>query len=491
MKHDKLAESLNQIRDDYIQEAAAPQKRQPRWLGTLAAGLALILICGAFFQPMHNKTDGFDAEQPEALDIEQADNASTSYNLIPYAVATPAYPKLSAYPTDNNSNAYAAWLEDQRALHNQPLGYADSLTGYFSCAVPALLSDSNGSNTVCSPVNIYMALAMLAETTAGNSRDQILSLLGAESIEALRTQADQVWRAHYNDDGITTSILANSLWLDDAYNYNEKTVQLLADSYYASVFHGDLGSTAMSQSLRSWLDQQTNGLLKEQIQNVEIPPLSSLALASTVCYQVQWQSHFNADLNTQAVFHSPSGEREVTYLNQELPFSSYYWGEDFGAVSLALEDNSQMWLLLPEEGTSPEELLENGNAMDFLLTKDWKNRKSMSVHLSLPKFDISSDTEISDTLQQLGITDIFHSQTADFSPIIPEEDGGAISQVKHAARVGIDEEGVTAAAFTVIFRAGAANLPEEEIEMVFDRPFLFCIESRDGLPLFIGIVNEA
>ena len=63
-------------------------------------------------------------------------------------------------------------------------------------------------------------------------------------------------------------------------------------------------------------------------------------------------------------------------------------------------------------------------------------------------------------------------------------------QVKHATRISIDEKGVTAAAFTLIIRCGAAPPPEDEVDFVLDRPFMFCIESEDDLPLFTGIVNE-
>ena len=93
-------------------------------------------------------------------------------------------------------------------------------------------------------------------------------------------------------------------------------------------------------------------------------------------------------------------------------------------------------------------------------------------------------------LKALGVTDIFVSGTADFSAILPKDDGGYIDQVKHAARVLIDEKGVTAAAFTVIARYGAAMPPEDEMDFTLDRPFLFIVESRDGLPLFTGIVNQ-
>lgn len=54
--------------------------------------------------------------------------------------------------------------------------------------------------------------------------------------------------------------------------------------------------------------------------------------------------------------------------------------------------------------------------------------------------------------------------------------------------MSIDEKGVTAAAFTLILRCGASMPPDERIEFVLDRPFVFVVESQDGLPLFAGTV---
>ena len=64
-----------------------------------------------------------------------------------------------------------------------------------------------------------------------------------------------------------------------------------------------------------------------------------------------------------------------------------------------------------------------------------------------------------------------------------------LAQASHAARVVIDEEGCTAAAFTVLPAPGNAMPPDEEVDFVLDRPFLFCITGESGLPLFVGIVN--
>ena len=75
----------------------------------------------------------------------------------------------------------------------------------------------------------------------------------------------------------------------------------------------------------------------------------------------------------------------------------------------------------------------------------------MTIDLSVPKFDVSADTDLSGALRALGVTDVFDAGKADFSPLTDKADSIFLSaQAKHAARVTIDEEGVVAAAYTVM-----------------------------------------
>ena len=415
------------------------------------------------------------------------------------------YPEMSPYPDemsffDEESGefdsegfdaVYTAWQEDRTAQYSQPQGYADSLDGFFRSSIPAFLEGEEGANAVCSPLNLYMALALLAEVTDGQTRQQLLSLLNAGGIESLRTQAGHVWNAHYCADSASTCVLANSVWLDTALTYDPDTLQTLADSYYASAFQGDLGSAEMDALLQSWVNEQTGGLLEEQAQNLHMEPETVLALASTIYYRAKWSSEFSESANTEDVFHSPVGDVTATYMHSTLGYGPYYWGDDFGAVSLGLEDGSRMWLVLPDEGLAPEDILSSGQALDLILgeANDYENQKTLRVNLSLPKFDVTADRRMNEVLQKLGILDAFDPDAADFSPILPEDDCW-LDSVDHAARVAIDEEGVTAAAYTVMMMCGSAMPPEEEMDFTLDRPFLFVITSRDGLPLFAGVVNQ-
>ena len=112
----------------------------------------------------------------------------------------------------------------------------------------------------------------------------------------------------------------------------------------------------------------------------------------------------------------------------------------------------------------------------------------MIVNLSLPKFDVTSTFDLRDGLESLGITDAFGS-SADFSALSPTQEL-FLSRAQQSARVTIDEEGCTAAAFTEMILCGSAAPPEDiqEIDFVLDRPFLFVITGLDGQPLFTGTV---
>ncbi|MCI5614921.1 MAG: hypothetical protein MR431_01360 [Clostridia bacterium] len=422
-----------------------------------------------------------------------------------YLLAAAQYPQMSQYPdeskftklngdfdSDGFDQVYDAWRADRQKQLDQPEGYTDVLDGYLRTVIPQLLTDGSGENKACSPINIYMALAMLAEITDGESRDQILSLLGSDDLNDLRTEASAVWNANYSNDGAVTSILASSLWLNDKINFKQEAMDALAKYYYASSFRGEMGSAALDQALQGWINQQTGGLLKEQASGLTMDKETILALATTIYFRAKWAGEFSEGNTRPETFHADSGDVTCDFMHQS-GTNTYYWSDRFSAVSKRLEGSGAMLFLLPDEGVTPEELLADEAALDLLLgsgeSVESVESKYLIVNLSVPKFDIASELDLTASLKNLGITDVFDPASADFSPMTADTEA-YLSQARHAARVAIDEEGVTAAAYTVMMTAGAAAPPEEEVDFALNRPFVFAITGTDGLPLFVGIVRQ-
>ena len=503
----ELNKALEQISDDHINEAAGYRRPRHLWLKGIAAVLALVIawtaIWAAFGFPntiiypqgtdptVPTITAGPKPEYPSNLGGIQSPSTLQLSNLV----AGPTYPQMVQCPSAEEVDPYSKeyyellkqWRAGKQEQYDQPADYDDGLTDFWSKSIAQFLSGEG--NRAYSPANVYMALAMLAEVTDGNSRQQILDLLGADSIEALRTQASYLWNANFSDDGKTTLLLANSLWLDDAYSFKDGAVQSLVSNYYASVFNGDLGTEEMNEQLRAWINSQTGGLLEEQTKELQLSEYAVFALASTIYFAADWEGGFSKSKTADAVFHCESGDLTTAFMNKTIDFGIYYWGSNFSAVQLSLSKGS-MWLILPDEGVTVEEVIADGEYLAMTQAPgEWENKKTIKINLSLPKFDISSQTDLIEGMKELGITDVFDKDVSDFSSMTDEADL-FVGKIDHAARVAIDEEGVIAAAYTVVeITCGIAPLPSQnEIDFVLDRPFMFLVST--SVPLFAGVVEQ-
>ena len=410
----------------------------------------------------------------------------------PATLAAAVYPEMPSY-SEQYGEDYETWwdaLRERRAAYS---GSAEGMESYLRAVLPGFLTDTEGENRIFSPLNVYMALSMLTELTDGESRGQILRLLGADSLETVRSRAERLWNANYRDDGLVTSLLANSLWLSDRYSFLPESMEALARHYYASSYRGTMGSPEFDRALQDWINAQTGGLLEDQAAELEMDPRTVMALASALYFKSPWISPFSENSTAPDVFHCAGEDLTVDFMRKRMT-GEYYWGERFSAVYHSLESDGVMWFLLPDEGVSPEELLSDAEAMELLLSGDpysYENRKYLIVNLSVPKFDVVSDMDLIPGLQALGITDVFDYTVSDFTPMTLDEDQIYVSEAKHAARVTIDEEGCTAAAYTIMdMRAGSAMPPEEVVDFTLDRPFLFCVTGAENLPLFVGVVNR-
>lgn len=474
MNAEDIFNGITDIRDDLIDREKEPPQKQKhrtskRWLGAVAAVLVLAIIGSNFLNP--------------------------GGGLTAHAIAVAEYPEMAPYPSglaQYSDRAYDAWWEGVKA-QRRDLGDISPLQSFFSRSAQTFLTGAEEENRVYSPLNVYMALSMLAQITGGESQEQILTLLGSDSMDALRQQANDVWNANYRDDGALTSILASSLWLNQDVKFHQDTMDTLARDFYASSYQGEMGSEQLNKALQGWLNEQTGGLLEEQVGNVELNSETILALATTVYFKAKWQSEFSEEMTAPQIFHTPTGDVETDFMYQR-DSQRYYWGDKFTAVNQFFQQGDSMWFLLPDEGTSPEELLSDSETMDFLFTdnKDgWENKKRLFVNKSIPKFDVSSQFDLGEGLQSLGITDVFAPERSDFTPMTTDaRDFITLSQANHAARVVIDEEGCTATAFTIMAGDNATPAPStDEVDFILDRPFIFSITGDSGLPLFVGIVN--
>lgn len=454
--------------------------RRAKWIGGIAGLLAVILAAGLLLWPGQGALTG----------TAQALATVEKPKTVPYPQDSDYFKTDGSFDDEGYLAAYNAWLASRPALMDE--AQRQALADFITKSVPVLLRSDADSNAVYSPLNVYLALAMLAETTDGDSQQQLLDLLGAAELASLRTEAEALWRANYIDDGHSSSLLANSLWLNEDVSFNQSVLDSLAKNYYAESFQGTMGAEKTNKLLRDWINRQTNDLLKGQTDGLELSRDTVLALVSTLYFKAAWTDEFNKTLTAPDTFTNAEGKAETCDFLHESDQNILYRGSQFTAVEKSLQNGGGMWLIRPNEGVTTDALLGDAELTQFLLANGaWEDADYAQINLSLPKFDVTGEADLRGGLQQLGVTDVFAPGAADFSPLCgAASDGRYVSKLQHDARVLIDEEGCTAAAFTIAsVEATCAEEDLEEIDFTLDRPFLFAITNADGLPLFTGIVN--
>ncbi len=439
--HEKLSEAMNEVRDEYIAEAAKP-KRKRGWvfIPAVAAVLAVVILVASFA----------DFWALGARAISQADY-------------------------EKHSNV--KW-ETGNTLKGQ-------LQGFLEQSMNRILGEAGRDNLAYSPINLYMAMAVTAELSGGNV--QILELLGSSSLEALRQQANLVWNASYRE-GNDKTLLANSIWLREDIQYNKEVLDLLAENYFTSSYKANFGTVSTDRAIAAWINGQTGSMLKKQTQSIHLDPGTAFALYSTVCFQAKWTVEFSRIHNTEGIFHGTE-DTSCTFMHKNEMIGSYYWGEDYGAVPLNLKNGSTMWFILPDTDKTVADVVEAGEYLQAIMGIS-ENQKAMKINLSLPKFDITSSNDLKKDLQALGVTDIFAQDAGCFTGFLDKDVPVWLQGIHQATRVAVDEEGVTAASYIEIPGAMSPMPPDEIIDFVIDRPFLFVITNPYDLPLFAGVVND-
>ena len=377
----------------------------------------------------------------------------------------------------------------------------NDMIAFCQKTMPSVLSQKQGDNAAYSPINLYMAGSMLTEMADGETRQQLLNILGTEDMGTLQNQNNALWNAVYDfgDDVDFPCKLANSLWVRENLLCKKSTIQNLATSYHASSYRGPVGEQ-MDQAIQTWVNRETGGKLEKEAKGIQTQEDTACVLMSTLHLRDQWVTPFDENSTLQNMFHTQDGEEILTdFMNQTI-HANVLEGEDYLAASLNMEGGRSMRIILPEEGVNMNEFIQENGAdalVDVCGSKMDEVGQSELV-LSLPKFSFHSTLDMVPILQELGVQDAFN-YSADFSNLQTDETDGTqeakiksifVDKVSQSSVISVDETGCSVDSFTevqMLYKGG--GIADKRYIMNCNRPFLFVITSGEGIPIFMGVVN--
>ncbi|AGK76883.1 hypothetical protein SFUL_1919 [Streptomyces microflavus DSM 40593] len=345
----------------------------------------------------------------------------------------------------------------------------------------AIGKPAEGGSFVCSPAGLWLALAAVAAGARGGTARELRALLGTADREAA-----SVVTAAARELALTGALrVATRVW----------SRVPVADAYREAL--PDVRFDAMDPAAAdAWVREATGGLIGRL--PLEITDGTLLALVNVLALKARWEKPFDAWRTRDLPFTDASGAtRPVPTMAKDVPLADV-WAVDGTYVVELRCTGGPGGTGGPGSAEGPGcggarvrfVLGEPGAGAGRVLSAGWAGRAAGAppaadrVTIALPRLTLRTRVAVTGQLPALGIR-LATSDAADFSGLSPEP--LAISDVVQEAVLKVAEEGVEAAAVTVVaMRAGsAAPPPQRLLHLAFDRPFGIVVLPADSdVPLF-------
>lgn len=289
--------------------------------------------------------------------------------------------------------------------------------------------------------------------------------------------------------------VADALWAQQDASFQADYLKLVQSDYGAG-FHRvnfKLSPDTVRETINAWVEKQTNDKIKDLLSPGVVNSSTRLVLTNAIYFKGNWQDQFDKEATQKEEFHLSKTQWIMTPMMHRTGGYRYYDGGTFQALELPYAgDEIAMVVLLPKETEglpALEQSFTSAPAADWIQKLEFADK----VILTLPRFTMTQQFELSSTLTSMGMPQAF-SSGADFSGMTGKPDftiGAAI----HKAYIDVNEQGTEAAAATAIVMSATAMRyeapPPPPIVFRADHPFLFILlDRRSGSMLFLGRVAD-
>ncbi|MGD9098925.1 MAG: serpin family protein [Anaerolineae bacterium] len=459
----------------------------------ILAALILVALLGSMAAGCARDEEPTQAVQPEATqapDVSQEQEPMKDEKTG--ATPTPDVSQEQDQPQAQGPQVASSKVQRAMTPSVSPADLADLVDGNsaFAFDLYQALRGQKG-NLFYSPYSISLALAMTYAGARGETARQMAETLrfglAQERLHPAFNALDLKLTGPHTE-GFELNI-ANSLWGQHDYVFLSAFLDTLAENYGAGLRLLDFVNAPepSRQVINDWISQQTEEKIQDLIPAGGITPVTVLVLANAIYFNAEWLHPFAEDRTHDAPFYTLDGKQvTVPMMAMSEPQTlSYARGQGYKAVEMLYKGQEMsMLVVVPDEGQFEAfEAALDAAQVETIVSALAPNK----VILRMPKFTYESEFGLAETLAGMGMPDAFGK--ADFSGM----DGTQnlfISDVFHKAFVAVDEAGTEAAAATAVVMS-RLSLPEYDVELTVDRPFVFMIRDVEtGAILFVGrVVN--
>jgi serpin B len=348
------------------------------------------------------------------------------------------------------------------------------------------LAAKPGNNVFIAPSSIATALEMTYNGASGTTKTEMAKTLhvNGQSLDALNHANQSLRQDASKADPKVKVAIANSLWAQQGYTFRATFMQPVKRFYAAMVENVIFGPPATTKRINTWVEQQTNGKIKNLLPRLNA--LTRLVLVNAVYFHGQWTDQFKKSATTPHPFTLQNrSSKKIPMMSRKGQYG-YVKGDGFEAIRLPYGSGRfAMYVVLPSTKDGLANLVAKTSAPEW--STCLKGMRRTDVTISLPRFKVEYARALNDSLKSLGMRQAFSQSLADFRGMTGNRDL-YISLVQHKAFMDVNEEGTEAAAATAVVMM-TKSAPRPGIRMVVDHPFLCAIrDDKTGEILFLGAI---
>jgi serpin B len=288
--------------------------------------------------------------------------------------------------------------------------------------------------------------------------------------------------------------VANALWAEQNQKFLSGYLAVTTKNYGAGFRPVDFvnQSDKVRLTINDWVAKQTENKIQNLLAPGTVTADTRLVITNAIYFKGTWQTQFQKSQTQSEDFHLTASQTVTAPLMHISGGYSYFKDGTFQVLSIPYKSGDLVMIVLLPNDIDSLPALEQQLTANNLAAWIGKMQFARKVNLTLPKFTLTQQFILNDTLAAMGMRAAFSPQAADFSGMTGNH-AFSISDVIHKAFVDVDEEGTEAAAATSIGIRATAMIPETNppIEFRADHPFLFLIrDTRSGAILFMGRVTN-
>jgi len=349
-------------------------------------------------------------------------------------------------------------------------------------------SIQDGESTLISPLSVLTALSMTANGADGETLSQMENVFGAsvtEINEWVKTLVEDL-----PEKEAYTLHLANSIWLNDSgsFEVNEDFLKTCDDFYKAGVYEKPFDNSTLNE-INAWVEENTDGAVKNILDRISEDAV--MYLINALSFDAEWEKAYMENQIREGEFTTEDGEKEKAEFMYSTENRYLSDAQANGFIKYYKDRKYAFAALLPKKGVSVSEYVSSLDSKHLAEMIEHSENFPFPVNTMIPKFEAEYKTEMSESLQVMGMSDAFSPGLASFSRLGKSgKDNIYISRVIHQAYLKLDGLGTKAGAATVVEMEPTSARPTESeppARVYLDRPFVYMlIDCETNIPFFIG-----